>query len=210
MRSKWGAIVVEKYRLYVVLTRTNTIISRLIHLVTQDEYTHAALALDQELQRMYSFARKYTHNPFIGRFKHEHLDEGIYKLAKQLPGVVLEIEVSQSQYEKACQLIEGFIANQSQYKYNCKGLIYGLLNRPTKRNDRFLCSQFVYYILHESGVVDFQTPANLVKPQDFLRIQGQVVYRGDLKELSGSVSHDTVKHRIIQRVWQWWQSSKAS
>ena len=76
----------SKEHLYVVLTRTNTIISRLIHLFTQDEYTHAALALDRELTEMYSFARKYTYYPFLGRFKHERLDEGIYKLAKQLPG----------------------------------------------------------------------------------------------------------------------------
>ena len=51
----------SKEHLYVVLTRTNTIISRLIHLFTQDEYTHAALALDRELTEMYSFARQYTY-----------------------------------------------------------------------------------------------------------------------------------------------------
>ena len=38
----------DKAHLYVVLTRTNTVISRLIHLVTRDEYTHAALALDRD------------------------------------------------------------------------------------------------------------------------------------------------------------------
>lgn len=59
------------------------------------------LALDRELTEMYSFARKYTYYPFLGRFKHERLDEGIYKLAKQLPGVVLELEVEAEQYEKA-------------------------------------------------------------------------------------------------------------
>lgn len=50
----------DKAHLYVVLTRTNTVISRLIHLVTRDEYTHAALALDRDLKEMYSFAQIHT------------------------------------------------------------------------------------------------------------------------------------------------------
>ncbi|HHT42396.1 MAG TPA: hypothetical protein GX014_03250 [Firmicutes bacterium] len=176
----------DKAHLYVVLTRTNTVISRLIHLVTRDEYTHAALALDRDLKEMYSFARKYTHNPFIGRFKHERLDEGIYRLAKRLPGLILEIEVAEEQYQQVSRLIQEFVDNSSRYKYNCRGLVYGLLNKPTKRDDRFLCSQFVYYLLKESGVVDFHMPANLVKPQHFLDLQARVVYQGDLKELLGT------------------------
>lgn len=199
-----------KRHLYIVLTRTNTIISRLIHLFTQDDYTHAAIALDRDLQQMYSFARKYTHNPFIGRFKHEHLDEGIYKLAKYLPGLILEIEVTEGQYSQVCELIGEFKANQSRYKYNCRGLIYGLFNKPTKRDDRFLCSQFVYYILHQSGIVDFQIPANLVKPQDFLELEGKIVYAGDLKKLVLAQEQTSISIGLLHRLWQKWLSNKAS
>jgi hypothetical protein len=160
-------------------------ISRLIRLFTHDEYTHAALSLDRELQEMYSFGRKYTHNPFVGRFKHERLDEGLYKLAKQLPGVVLDIEVSPENYAEARELVEQFIMNRERYKYNVRGLFYGLLNKPTTRSDRFLCSQFVYFVLNESGIVEFHTPANLVRPVDFLALNAHIVYEGDLKQLLG-------------------------
>lgn len=190
----------EKAYLYIVLTRTNTMISRLIHLFTRDEYTHAALSLDKDLQEMYSFARKYTHNPFIGRFKHEHLEEGIYKQAKHLPGVVLEVEVPRENYAEARELVEQFIANRSRYKYNFRGLIYGLLNRPTTRDDRFLCSQFVYFVLYQSGIADFQTPANLVRPVDFLGLDAQIVYQGDLKEL---VVEQETNYPIRIRLYRW-------
>lgn len=187
----------EKTHLYIVLTRTNTIVSRLIHLFTQDDYTHAALALDKNLDEMYSFARKQTYNPFIGRFKHERLDEGIYKLARRLPGVVMEIEVPLEHYAEARELVEKFIANRSRYKYNYRGLIYGLFNRPTKTDDRFLCSQFVYYILYESGIADFQTPANLVRPQDLLDLAGRIVFQGDLKELVGGAQNLPIRIRVL-------------
>lgn len=56
----------RKFHLYIVVTRTNTVLSRLIQLVKNDEYTHAAIALDMELDSMYSFGRKHTYNPFVG------------------------------------------------------------------------------------------------------------------------------------------------
>lgn len=175
---------VDKAYLYIVLVRSPSIVSHLIHLVTRDKYTHAALALDKDLQEMYSFARKYSYNPFVGRFKHERLDEGLYRRAERLPGVVLELEVSPEQYRKAQGIIQEFIFNSSRYKYNCRGLLYGLLNKPTRRDDRFLCSQFVYHVLHSCGLADFGLPENLVKPVDFLNLPVRVVYEGDLKKLT--------------------------
>jgi len=71
----------ENRCLYIVLTRTNTVISKLIHVINNDEYTHAAIALDKELDHMYSFGRKYTFNPFIGVFKHEEINKGIWGAA---------------------------------------------------------------------------------------------------------------------------------
>lgn len=177
----------EHAHLYVVLTRTKSIVSRLIYLVTRDEYTHAALALDKDLQEMYSFGRKYSYYPFIGRFKHERLDEGLYARSARLPGIVLELDVTPEQYARAKSIVQQFIANSSRYKYNCRGLVYGLLHKPTTRNDRFLCSQFVYYVLHESGVADFQVPANLVKPVDFLKLPARIIYKGDLKSLVSTI-----------------------
>ncbi len=191
----------EKAYLYIVLTRTNSIVSHLIHLVTHDQYTHAALALDRDLQEMYSFGRKYTYYPFIGRFKHERLEEGLYRRSKKLPGIVLELEVTEDQYRQARSLIQQFIANRGRYKYNCRGLVYGLLNKPTKRDDRFLCSQFVYHVLHASGIVDFGVPANLVKPVDFLKLPVRVVYQGDLKQLATSPAGAEGDRGLWQRLF---------
>lgn len=178
----------EKRYLYIVLTRTNTAISRLIRLVTSDDYTHAAISFDRDLEQMYSFGRRNTYNPFIGRFKHEDLNEGIYKISKRLPGVVLEIEIPKEQYEQAKSLLNDFIENSHLYKYNYRGLIYSMLNRPAQYDHRFLCSEFVYYILKECGITDFHVSGNLVRPQSFLNLDGRIIYKGDLKELGKSSS----------------------
>jgi hypothetical protein len=173
----------EKMHLYIVLTRTDTVISRLIQLIKNDEYTHASISLDKELNYMYSFSRRNTYNPFIGRFRKEDINEGLYKLCDTLQGVIIEVEVSREQHEKAKALLDHFITNSSYYKYNYMGLLYNLLNKPASRDDRFLCSEFVYHILKESGIADFNISKNLVRPQDLAGIEGRIVYKGNLKEI---------------------------
>lgn len=172
----------EKFYIYVVLTRTNTIISRLIGFFTKDEFTHASISLDRDLENMYSFGRKYEFYPFIGVFKHENLNKGTYKYCRVLPGAVIEFEVSKQQYKRAKALLRYFIANASQYKYNYMGLINNLLNREACDSSRFVCSEFVYYILKESGIADLKISRNLVRPQSLLRLNGRVIFKGDLKD----------------------------
>lgn len=172
-----------KCYLYIVLTRTNTVMSKLIHVIKNDEYTHAAISLDKDLNQMYSFGRRKTYNPFIGRFRKEDLNEGIYKLCDILPGAVIEIEVNKQQYKRAKELIEKFILNKHLYKYNYKGIVHSLINKPVISDNRFLCSEFVYYILNESGIVDFKLSRNLVRPQDLLNIDGNIIYEGNLKDI---------------------------
>jgi hypothetical protein len=180
---KGGDFIMEKHCLYIVLTRTNTAISRVIHFIKNDEYTHAAISLDKELNNMYGFGRKYTYNPFWGVFRKEELNKGVYKYHKNLPGAIIEVEVTKDQYEDAKNLLNEFINNSDNYKYNYMGLIDGILNKEVYYENRFLCSEFVYHILKESGIVDLKISRNLVRPQNFLNIDGDIIYRGNLKNI---------------------------
>lgn len=190
----------EKHYLYIVLTRTNTVISKIIQLVKNDEYTHAAISLDKELNYMYSFSRKYTYNPFYGSFNQEKINKGVYKCHKILPGIIIEIKVSKEQYENAKKLLDNFLYNSKDYKYNYKGLINSLFNKAACCDNRFLCSEFVYYILKENGIVDFQIPRNLVRPQNLLRLKGKIIYKGDLKQTGFQNSNYTIEEIEISKL----------
>lgn len=172
----------QRCYIYVVLTRTNTIISRLIRFFKKDEYTHASISLDRNLENMYSFGRKYDFNPFIGVFKHENINKGTYKYCKTLPGVVIELEVTKSQYKKAKALLGHFISNGSRYKYNYMGLVNSLFDKGSCYSTRFMCSEFVYYILNESGIADLDISRSLVRPQSLLTLDGRILFKGNLKD----------------------------
>ncbi|MDF2948751.1 MAG: hypothetical protein K0R07_771 [Sedimentibacter sp.] len=172
----------ENKRIFIVLTRTNTMLSKMIGIIKNDEYTHASISLSRNLDCMYSFGRKNKFNPFIGCFAKENLNEGVFGLQKKINGIVLEIEITPEQYDKAKILLNEFILNSNSYKYNYFGLICSLLNIEAYRNDRFLCSEFVYYILNECCAANLNKPRNLVRPQDLLNLKSRVLFKGNLKK----------------------------
>ncbi len=172
----------KQKKIYVVLSRTKTTLSRMISYVKKKDYTHAAISLDDKLNYMYSFGRKYAINPFLGCFKHEDLDSGLYGYYSELPGVIIEVSVSMEQYEKIVENIQYFLKHRKQYTYNVLGLVGNAINMPMGSDLSFFCSEFVYYILNESGVCNFDKPRELVCPHDFFKLQGRIVFRGNLKE----------------------------
>ncbi|MCL1949461.1 MAG: hypothetical protein FWF59_06995 [Turicibacter sp.] len=61
---------------FVVLTRTSSVFSKLIGTYTRQPYDHASISFDAWLTEVYSFGRKKTGNPFVGGFVHECFAEG--------------------------------------------------------------------------------------------------------------------------------------
>lgn len=167
--------------IYIILTRTNTVLSNLISIIKNDEYTHASISLNKNLNTMYSFGRKYTYNPFIGCFVKENLYEGVFGFHNKLKGQVLELNATEEQYDKVVKLLDEFILNSKYLKYNYLGLINSLFNRESICEDRFLCSEFVYYILNKAGIAELNKPRNLVRPQDLLNLKSRIIFKGNLK-----------------------------
>ena len=171
-------------KLYVVLVRCNTILSKMIRYTTQADYTHAAISLDKDLNNMYSFSRRYTNYPFMGCFRNERFDgNGLYAKQYEVPGIILEIPVTKEEYNKAASIIENFVENSHLYKYNYLGLICNFIGVDLQRENRFLCSEFVYHVLYDSEICNFGIPRGLIRPQNFLtQIKANIVYEGDLKQ----------------------------
>lgn len=162
---------------YVVLSRSTTVLSRAIRLATGAEFTHAALALDPDLEHMFSFGRRRAGNPFVGCFKRERLDDELYRRMPVLPGVVIEVPVTSRQREAVETRVARFALDSDTYSYN----VAGLLGRGSEDSTRFVCSEFVYHVLRDADVCDLGMPRWKVSPQTLLRVPGQVVFRGDLK-----------------------------
>ena len=45
--------------IYILLTKSTTICSKVVYLSTKSEYTHSAISLDKNFDKLYTFSRKY-------------------------------------------------------------------------------------------------------------------------------------------------------
>ncbi|HEY8389725.1 MAG TPA: hypothetical protein VIL26_02040 [Clostridia bacterium] len=171
----------ETKKIYILLTKTTSIFSRIISIFTGDKYTHSSISLDKSLDKMYSFGRKRTYNPFLGGFTEEHINYGVYMFSPNVPCVVLELDVTNEQYENIKKSLEYFVANKKKYKYNYRTLYNHLFSSVKRSKNRFACSEFVYYILYSNNVLDFKIPIGAIRPQTFLdALSDKIIYKGNL------------------------------
>ena len=101
--------------LYLVLTDTGTLFTRLIKRYTKKPYNHASLAFDKGLRHVYSFGRKKPHQPFIGGFVKEDLRTGLFTNAK---GIIYRLPVTGEEYEAVYHYIKKIEAEKHLYHYN--------------------------------------------------------------------------------------------
>lgn len=171
----------ENYCIYIVLSHSSSVISKAIYLYTRDEYTHASISIDRNLEALYGFGRKWPRFPFIGCLRRELMDQGFYSLCKTVPGLILKFDVTEEQYRRIKRLLSFYVKNKDLFKYNFLGFIGYMFKTEIRSKKRFTCSEFVAHLLQSAQVVKFDKPLNLIRPQIFTELGGQIVYKGDLK-----------------------------
>lgn len=171
--------------IYILLTRSPSIVSRAISYSTGDDFTHSSLAYDDKLYTLCSFARRYTRLPLPAGLVREKLESGFYELHKDIPCALLSLQVSDSVYRKLCKKVDGMLLRKKDFHYDARGLIMCKMGRESKRDNHYFCSKFVSEVLLESGAVkSLPKPASLMHPQDFLDLEeATLVYKGILSEL---------------------------
>mgnify|MGYP002626309187 CR=1 FL=1 len=168
-------------KIYIVLSYTGTILSRIVKLYTRKEYSHVSIALDKSLDHMYSFGRLNPYNPFIGGFIQESPNYGTFKRFKNTKTKIYSLEVSDEDYEIIKNTIEDVSKNRHDYRFNIMGLITVMGHYHLKRENCFYCAEFVKYVLSASSL-DLNLP-EIIKPEDFQKMDGlHVIYTGKLSE----------------------------
>lgn len=169
-------------RIYIVLTHTGTLLSNLIKTYTKNEYSHVSIALDEELEDIYSFGRINPYIAFIGGLVKESLTSGTFKRFKKTNAAVYEIQVTDKQYEDIKTQIQKMMEHKKEYKFNVKGLFYVALNKKVKKPKTFYCAEFVKYVLESSNIDTSKLP-EIIKPEDFKKMANmELIYKGKLRK----------------------------
>ena len=167
--------------IYIVMTQTGTLLSRLIKGYTGCEYAHVSISLDKNLDEMYSFGRLNPYNPFWGGFIHERVNSGTFKRFKNTIAGIVELEVTDEQYNNLRNIIKKMEERINPYRFNILGLILVGFNIKYEMEDHFYCAEFLKYLFEECNIEN-NLPI-LVAPDDFKNIKGiKYIYKGKLSE----------------------------
>ena len=139
-------------KVYIVLTHTGTILSRIVRLLTRNQYTHASISLDINMEGMYSFGRVNPYNPFLGGFVQEGINIGTFRRFKNTKTAIYSLKVTDEEYDRLKEIIKAINTDKDIYKFNVLGLIFALFDKRYIRENRFYCSEFVRHTLEESKI----------------------------------------------------------
>ena len=174
--------------IYLLLTKSDTYVSKTIGLATSDKYTHISISFEESLQPMYSFARKYKRTPLPAGIRNEALYTGFYEKCNHIPCALYELKVDNETYEKAKSHVDEMMENADYYKYNLLGLILCRMNIAYDRKSHYFCSEFVSEVLEKSNALELPKHPSLMRPADYTKMKElNCLFDGKLHELKSSI-----------------------
>jgi len=164
--------------IYLVLSYTGTIMSKIVRLYTHYSYSHVSISLDKQISNMYGFGRKNLYNIFDGGFVIENKKSKFFKKFKNTKCVILELSVTEEQYNKLKLILEEYKENIEIYKYDIIGVFLRPFNIKFNRENYYYCTKFVKEVLENSEIYKFDN--DFIKPKDFMKIPNKIIYKGKL------------------------------
>jgi hypothetical protein len=161
--------------IYVVISRTPTRFGRAIRKVTNQQYNHASIALDANLDHTYAFARKRHKAPLLGGLVRENVDRFTLRSKEPVPVMIFRIPVTVEQKRNISNIINEMINNR-KYVYNLFSVLTYPIFKGFSVKNAFSCIEFVSYILQYLGYLT-DLPACKYKPDDLITELGDFIWQ---------------------------------
>lgn len=176
--------------IYLLLSRSRTLLSRAVYRLTGDAYTHISIAFDPGLETLCSMARYDARFPLPAGLVRESPGEGYFGSHPDVRCALLGLDVPDDIYDRARARLEAMLREQeatgkSAWRYSVLGLFACRMGIAWTRPGRMFCSQFVGTLLRESGALATEREPSLMRPQDFFALPGaRLCFRGRMGELA--------------------------
>lgn len=185
----------ENSYIYIVFSSTPYWIGSVIRRITREPYNHVSLSLDEDLNRMYGFARRHYRTPLYGGFVREYPSR--YRIQAKTADICLcKIPVSPRQYTDLESFLSRMEENKGHYIYNHLSALSALTRKRIMAKDAFTCVEFCVYVLHELGLdvdpTQFYTVCDLQK-----LLQQYVVYTGTMPQSTQTDDHFFAKQPLL-------------
>lgn len=134
--------------IYIVFSSTQYLIGKAIRKITGEPYNHMSIALDEDLEQMYSFARRHYHTPLYGGFVRE--SKARYCAKGQRAHIeICRLPVDASRLAAVKERLAHMYSQRDLYIYNHASAISALLRKSVKVRKSYTCVEFGVDILHQ-------------------------------------------------------------
>lgn len=174
--------------IYILLTKSDTYISKIIRLTTDDTYTYASISFTEDLEPLYSFGRLQPDMPLPAGLCAESFNRGFFKKYPNIPCALYELKVDDEVYESAKNTVTEMMSEADIYRYNLMGLLFCRFNIPLRRRRHYFCSEFVSEILSKNNALTLPKEPSLMRPNDYTKIHNLTcLYEGQLIDLIAQI-----------------------
>lgn len=189
--------------IHVVLVRGDSFFSDIIASYTHGEFSHSAICLDNDFDRLYSFNAMHESNPAGGMSL-----ESIKDYPKENRLAVFTFFVSEEDYVRISDLVQDMLTNIKNTSYSyLNALTMPFKNINLNRDESLICSQFVDKLLKLARIditkIDSSkvTPSYLydvsIKNSKVYKIFDDVVKKFDFKKATSMVNRLSRKAKPV-------------
>ena len=170
-------------KIFILLSRTNTIPARFIRTLTVGEFSHVSISLLPRTDTFYSYARRKIKNPLFSGLVSENIHTKVFAKYPDTHCAVYSLNVSDEGYNKARHIIKTFTKNKDKATYSFLGAAAMRIGIKVKRKYKYTCSQFAAFLLNSTGDISLPKDPSLMLPNDFIKIPSiELIYDGPLKD----------------------------
>ncbi len=166
-------------KLIVRMSRRHNLFENLVWFFRPGNFSHAAIALEEDPKTFYTFNLKGFHI------------EGT-KRVQDTTTVYYELVVTEEEYEAVKSGIRNVQENRESYKYAVVGVLLALIFIPIKQKNHYFCSQFVAELLMEAGVINTWQSSTTILPNDLGRLLAQASTMAD------GTLHEEEQNRMVR------------
>ncbi len=168
-------------KVYILLSKTGTLPARIIHLIDGGKFAHASISAEPRTDSFYSYGRRRLNNIFVAGMIAENTKTFVFERYKNGYCELYELDVPDEAYDKICDTINDYYEKYDLCKYNFFGVFLMLFGIKSELKYKMTCSQFVATVLHKSGAVVLPKHYSLMRPNDFMKIDGiRMIYSGTI------------------------------
>ena len=141
--------------IFILFTQYKVWFARFLSIIRHHNYSHVALALDDDRNCFYSFNIK----GFCCETPEKYKRHGVTK------SILYEVKVKDESYNKIREKIYETAENRNRMKYSFWGIALCLLRIPFHKKNQYFCSEFVADLLKKSKTIMLRKRSSLYLPE---------------------------------------------